>query len=200
MRKYSNLLAIAIFGLYGLSGQAQDFHFGVQAALSSPTGDLKDMAGSGAIGGSLLLDWSLAGGHILRPRLDYTHYPDKSLTTTSLTSSTSTTIHATYSITSSGFGLDYLFYPSGKQEGWHLDLGIEEMRYSIKVRGTSTLSSITSSTTDFSGPDTTKSQLGYGLGIGYDFNQHWSMGMRFNSAKVESMKLDSFNTSIGYRF
>lgn len=200
MRRLRIRLSTAVIGLLAMPALAQSPNFGVQAILSTPSAGLQDRASSGGYGGALTFDWPLAGGHVLRPRIDYVEYRDKATTTTSISSSSSTTIHSLYSVKSTGFGLDYLFYPSGEPKGWHVDVGVEEMRYAIKVSGTVTFSSVTTSTTAFTGPDTSSSKLGYGLGTGYDFARHWSLGLRFTSTKIGSLKFDAFNTSIGYRF
>jgi hypothetical protein len=158
------------------------------------------VAGSNGYGGSLLLEWALGGSHALRTRFDFTRYSAKTATTLVLTSSTSTKTTATYNLESSGVGIDYLYYPAARQDGWHFDIGLEALRHSTDVRGTITFGGVTISTASFSGPNTASTRLGVDLGAGYTFGQRWNLGTRFNSVRDSGRTLDSFNLSLGYRW
>lgn len=137
---------------------------------------------------------------VVRPRLDYVQYKNRTSTSQVLTSSSATTTVSDNSIKYTGYGVDYLYYPVAYKQGFHLDIGVEEMSFANSPKGTITVDAITSNTTPFSGPTLTKSKLGFSLGAGYDFTQHWLAGLRYTSTRIDSDDFSSFSLSLGYRF
>ena len=64
---------LPLLALVAAPAFAQDAHFGLQGGISLPQGDVKDAVDSKmgfGIGVHVAIDFK--GGHVLRPRLDYT--------------------------------------------------------------------------------------------------------------------------------
>ena len=182
------LLATSISPLAG-----QEVRYGLQGTLSSPTGDLKDTTDHLGFGAGLFADFSLGGGHVIRPRFDYVYYPEKSESFRE----SGFNAEVKWSVNSAALGADYLYYVEGRPQGFHVLVGLGAMHYEIRAK----------SSTSFGGTsysdvfrDKTETKLSYALGFGYDFSKNWGFNLRYTSLKIEDVNLSAFNAGLTYRF
>ena len=179
---YSRLAFGALLAL-GTCASAQELRYGVQAHLSLPSGDLKEAVDNKAglgLGAHLTLDFGQ--GHLLRPRFDYTAYPDATVFDG---------ISNKMDVLS--LGVDYLYQLEGST-GFYVTGGLAANRWKseVEISGLGTFSS-----------NTTK--LGYAAGVGYAFNAQVSAEARLTSTKfttrtVSDENANAFQLAALYRF
>lgn len=175
--------------ILGSTLPAQDLHFGLQAGLSIPQADVKDLVDKkmGATGG-FNVGLEFLGGHVVRPRLDYTW--DKG--TVDEVDTTNTTLFV---------GVDYNFFFSGKaSEGFYVlaSLGYANTKMEFS-----------------SGPlsiNDNQSAFAWGAGAGYQFTHLMGAEARFTSTRPKDMlsnlvgtstpeyKNDTINVALTFRF
>lgn len=159
------------------SAQAQELRYGVQAHVSLPMGNLKDVVDNKpGIGGGLHMTLDFGQGNVLRPRVDYIAFPDATISSVK------------NKVNNLSFGADYLYMMEGNT-GFYLTGGLSANRWTVEV-----------------GPfshATTK--LGYALGMGYAFNENLSVEARFTSTKFDTQAVSDQNANAlqlaaSYRF
>jgi hypothetical protein len=84
----------------------------------------------------------------------------------------------------------YLFYPSGTDEGFYGKVGLGGMNYLTRI--------------DAGGGSTLLQESGTKLaclaGAGYDFNEHWGLMAQYSFITVQNRTLGAVQTGISYRF
>lgn len=151
---------------------AQDVHFGLSAGVNKAMGDAKDL-GFDKIGLGIGVDLGIEfkGGHVLRPRLDYTKTSHKDFSDVTLATTT--------------FGVDYNYFVSGKAaEGFYLIAGIG--RANTKV--------------EYPGGSDSESGMAYAAGFGFNFTQLVGANLRYTSAKADALRNNALNASVTFRF
>lgn len=159
--------------------------FGLQAGLNLPQADLKDAVDSKVglnIGAHLALD--LRGGHMLRPRVDYTWFPEYTLSDFGAS--------ASVKFSSLGLGADYLYFPAGKPEGLYFTGGLGLIQWKAESSASFLGTSVSNSET------TTK--LGLALGAGYQFNQTVGAEVRYQTSKAWEGTLDTIQVGVTFKF
>ncbi len=154
------------------------FRFGVQAHVTAPQGDLKDLVDSKlglGIGAHVTLD--LAGGmHVLRPRLDYTMYPKANF------------FGVSNKVNSLGAGVDYLFFVDGKQQGVYFTAGLGVTRWDYEWNnGVGSVSD-------------TSTKATYAVGMGFNFNQTFGAELRYNSSHIGNATANGIQVGATFRF
>jgi hypothetical protein len=201
MRKFLISSAALVLSAQGIQAQSQDLRFGVQLLLSSPSSDLRKVSNKESLGGALTLDWQVSEGHVLRPRVEFISYPEKTSTYSYSWGLTTYSGSSSSSAESVGVGLDYVYYFAGKPQGWHLDGGVENLRYKFSGSATDTILGPAGGPTTFTGQaDAARTKLGFALGVGYDFNRAWGVGLRFTSVSIENARFEAYNFGASYRF
>lgn len=159
--------------------------FGLQAGVNIPQSDLKDAVDSKpgfTIGAHGTFDFR--GGHMLRPRLDYTWFPEYSVGGGGASAS------AKFSNIS--LGADYLYFVEGKPQGFYLTGGLSAMRWKaemdVNVLGYGFSTS----------EETTK--LGVTAGVGYQFNRTVGAEVRYLKSKAWESDLDMIQVGATFRF
>jgi len=175
--KTSSLTTLTILAA-ALSLQAEAPRYGVQGLVNIPLGDLKtyvDSKPGPGIGVHGTFD--LGDGHMLRPRLDYSVFPEASFATVKQTAS------------SLSLGMDYLYFIAGKPEGLYLTGGLSAMRWSFEHKDA--LSKVSTDTTKF----------GLAAGVGYQWNATVGTEARFLRSRVSSeFQANALQAGVTVRF
>ncbi len=146
-----------------LSVQAQSWHYGLQGSVNLPLTSLKDYVDSKPGPGlGVHGTYDLGDGHMLRPRLDFTAYPEAAFGSIKRKAS------------SLSLGGDYLFFIAGKPEGLYLTLGAAGSRWSFGNTGGP--ATVTSSTT----------KIGLTGGVGYQWSATLGTELRFTHTRIQS--------------
>ena len=176
--KTSSFSALALLATAALSLQAEAPRYGVQGLVNIPLGDLRDYVdnkpgpGIGVHG-----TFDLGDGHMLRPRLDYSAFPEASFDTIK---QTATTI---------SLGGDYLYFIAGKPEGLYLTAGLAVVHWSFEHKDP--LIKLTNSTTKF----------GLAAGVGYQWNATVGTEARWlHSQAASDFRADALQAGVTIRF
>lgn len=152
--------ALALLATLSVPALAEDPRFGVQVHGSIPSGDLNDAVdGKLGVGGGVHGTFDLGYGHMIRPRLDYTLFPE----------ATVKAIKSKFNDLS--LGADYLYFISGKPEGLYVTGGLALHRWTVDR---------TEAGLSYSG---TSNKLGLAAGAGYAFNASFGAELRLLSTK-----------------
>jgi len=159
--------------------------FGLQAGVNLPQSDLKDAVDSKMgfnVGAHMALDFK--GGHMLRPRLDYTWFPEYSASAGGASASAK--------LSNISLGADYLYFVDGKPEGFYFTGGLAlvqwKMEASISYPGFSASASET----------TTK--VGLAAGVGYQFNKTVGGEVRYMKSSAWEGDLDMLQVGVTFKF
>ena len=176
--KPSSLRILAALAMAVTSLRAEAPRYGVQGLVNVPLGDLKtyvDSKPGPGIGVHGTFD--LGEGHMVRPRLDYSVYPE----------ATFATVKRTASYLS--LGGDYLYFIARKPEGLYLTGGLAVIRWSFEDKDLST--KVSSHTT----------KAGLAFGVGYQWNATVGTEARWMHSQVASgFTADAIQAGITIRF
>jgi opacity protein-like surface antigen len=177
--KTSSLTTLAILAA-ALSLQAEAPRYGVQGLVNIPLGDLKEYVDSKpGPGFGVHGTFDLGDGHMLRPRLDYSLFPEASFATIKQTA------------TSLSLGGDYLYFIAGKPEGLYLTAGVAVVRWSLQQKDAPGIPDTTSNTTKF----------GVAAGVGYQWNATVGTEARWlHSSLSNGFKADAVQGGVTVRF
>lgn len=177
--KTSSLITLAILAATALSLQAEAPRYGVQGLVNIPLGDLKEYVDSKpGPGFGVHGTFDLGDGHMLRPRLDYSLFPEASFATIKQTA------------TSLSLGGDYLYFIAGKPEGLYLTAGLAAVRWSLQEKAPG-IPDATSNTTKF----------GVAAGVGYQWNATVGTEARWlHSSLGSGFKADAVQAGVTVRF
>ena len=171
-------LTLAVLAAASLALRAEAPRYGVQGLVNIPFGDLKDFVdnkpgpGIGVHG-----TFDLGDGHMLRPRLDYSLYPEATFASVK---------RSAYNLSLGG---DYLYFIAGKPEGFYLTGGLAVMRWSFEAE-VGTFKTTT---------DTTK--LGLAAGAGYQWNATVGTEARLVHSRIASgFQADAIQLGVTIRF
>lgn len=161
-----------------VSLQAEAPRYGVQGLANIPLGDLKTYVDSKPGPGlGIHGTFDMGDGHMLRPRLDYSVYPEASFTTVKQNASTLS------------LGGDYLYFIAGKPEGLYLTAGLAAVRWSFEHKDASL--DVTTHTT----------KVGVAAGVGYQWNATLGTEARWLHSSVSSVfKADTLQGGVTIRF
>jgi opacity protein-like surface antigen len=176
--KTSSLTTLAIL-VAALSLQAEAPRYGVQGLVNIPLGDLKEYVDSKpGPGFGVHGTFDLGDGHMLRPRLDYSLFPEASFAAIKQTA------------TALSLGGDYLYFIAGKPEGLYLTAGIAAVRWSLQQKNAG-ISDTTHNTTKF----------GVAAGFGYQWNATVGTEARWlHSSLASGFKADALQAAVTIRF
>jgi opacity protein-like surface antigen len=187
--KTSSLSALAVLGASVLSLQAEAPRYGVQGLVSIPLSDLKEYVDSKpGPGFGVHGTFDMGDGHMLRPRLDYSLFPEASFATIKQTA------------TSLSLGGDYLYFIAGKPEGLYLTAGLAAVRWSLQQKDVPGIPDSTNNTTKF----------GIAAGVGYQWSAtlgtearwlHSSLTNKLrDSTQASKFKADTLQVGVTVRF
>jgi hypothetical protein len=160
-------LGLATLALSANPARAEDPRFGVQVHGNIPTGDLKDAVdnklglGLGAHG-----TFDLGLGHVIRPRFDYTFFPETTLP--------SGTNGLKSKVDALSLGADYLYFIDGKPVGLYLTGGLSLNHWKV----------------DLGDASESSNKFGLAAGVGYNFNKSFGAEFRFTTSKYGSGSKD----------
>ena len=169
----------------GLSAQ-EGPRFGLQAGLNLPQSDLKDAVDDKVgftIGAQVTFD--LRGGHMVRPRLDYTWFPEYRMSRSGASAS------AKFSNLS--LGADYLYFVEGRPQGFYVTGGLALVHW--KGEASYSIPGIGSGSTD-----ETTNKLGLAAGVGYQFNKTVGAEVRYLKSSAWEGDLDMIQVGATVRF
>lgn len=142
---------------------AEPTRLGVQGMVNVPLGDLKGFVDSKpGPGVGVHATFDLLDGHVLRPRMDFSVFPEAAFASKKQTA------------TNFSLGGDYLYFFAEKPEGLYLAAGLSVTRWSFETKIDA--AKTTSSTT----------KLSLAGGLGYQWNATLGTEVRFVHAKVSS--------------
>ena len=121
--------------------------------------------------------FDLGDGHMLRPRLDYSVFPEASFGSLK------------QSAWDLSLGGDYLYFVSGKPEGLYVTGGLAVVRWSFER--------------DYSGTKVTANttKLGLAAGVGYQWNATVGTELRYTYSKIDSgFNADGLQAGVTIRF
>ena len=158
--------------------RAETPRYGVQGLINIPLTDLKKYVDSKpGPGVGVHGTFDLGDGHMLRPRLDYTVYPEAAFATLKQTA------------TNIGLGGDYLYFVAGKPEGFYLTTGLAAVRWSFETK-TSTFQA-TSHTT----------KAGIAAGVGYQWSAVVGTEARYLHSRIaRDFRADAMQLGVTVRF
>lgn len=178
------ILAAAALAAPALSAQ-EGPRFGLQVGVNLPQSDLKDAVDSKAgfnVGAQVT--FNPAGGHMIRPRLDYTWFPEYSVSDPSAS--------ASMKLSHVALGADYLYFVDGKPQGFYITGGISAVQWKMEVSATYLGLSASDSET------TTK--LGLAAGVGYQFNRTVGAEVRYLKSRAWEADMDLIQVGATFRF
>ncbi|WP_243317408.1 outer membrane beta-barrel protein [Geothrix paludis] len=179
------ILAAAALVAPALSAQ-EGPRFGLQAGLNIPQSDLKDAVDSKVgfnIGAQATFD--LRGGHMIRPRLDYTWFPEYSVSGGGAS--------ASLKMSNISLGADYMYFVDGKPQGFYFTAGAAAMQWKMEANV-----SISGFGSGSSSETTTK--LGLAAGVGYQFNKTVGAEVRYLKSSAWEGDLDMIQVGATFRF
>jgi len=176
--KTSSRACLTLLALGTASLVAEPPRYGVQGTANIPLTDLKTYVDSKpGPGFGLHGTFDMMDGHMFRPRLDYSVFPEASFATVKQNAS------------SLSLGVDYLYFIAGKPEGLYLTGGVSVVRWSFEHKDVS--ADLTSHTT----------KAGVALGVGYQWNATLGTEARWLHSKVSSeFKADALQAGVTVRF
>jgi opacity protein-like surface antigen len=178
--KPSSLSPLVILASVALSLHAEAPRYGVQGLVNIPLGDLKTYVDSNpGPGVGIHGTFDLSDGHMLRPRLDYSIYPEASFATVKQTAN------------SLSLGGDYLYFIAGKPEGFYFTAGIAVVRWSLQKKHDPLTGDTTSNTTKF----------GMAAGVGYQWNATLGTEARWlRSSVAKNFQATALQAGVTVRF
>lgn len=178
------ILAAAALAAPALSAQ-EGPRFGLQAGLNIPQSDLKDAVDSKVgfnIGAQVTFD--LRGGHMIRPRLDYTWFPEYSVSDAGGSASAK--------FSSIALGADYMYFVDGRPQGLYFTGGAALVRWKVEMNASFMGYGVSDS------EETTK--LGLAAGVGYQFNKTVGAEVRYLKCSAWEGDLDMIQVGATFRF
>lgn len=165
---------------------AQSLHYGFQVGANFAQSDLKTFTNQNAtltVGVNLPID--LGEGHVIRPRLDYARYSESNAQGTQGLDDKATSMF---------LGADYLYYPAQQPKGFYFvaGLGYDRVKFEQSFAGLS--------------DDTTKGNLGWGAGAGWQFTDLLGAELRYTSSHISTggapmtFAADAINASVTFKF
>lgn len=187
----SSVITLAVLAATAmLSLRAEAPCYGVQGLVNIPRSDLKKYVDSKpGPGFGVHGTFDLGDGHMLRPRLDYSLFPEASFATLKQTAS------------SLSLGGDYLYFLAGKPEGIYFTAGLAVARWSLRQRDVPGIPDTTSNTTKF----------GLVAGVGCQWSATLGTDLRWlhsnlttnkvsASAQTSQFKADTLQVGVTIRF
>lgn len=176
MKRLSPTLVASLAG--ALSLQAEAPRYGVQGLVNIPLADLRNYVDSKPGPGiGIHGTFDLGDGHMVRPRLDYTIYPEAAFATVKQTAS-----HVS-------LGVDYLYFLAGRPERLYLTGGLAAMRWSFETNAPGLKTS----------GHTIK--LGFAAGVGYQWNTTLGTEARIVHSSIASdFQADALQVGVTVRF
>lgn len=180
--KYLALLPLAL--ALPLVGQTSNRPtYGLSIQVNAPLGNLKDDTDKSVGGGaSFLMQWNLANGHAIRPRLDANLF----------NVSTYEPSHSNYkesrNLSALGLGVDYLYYFGGTPKGLYLTAGAGVTRWDLSYTTSDKNGNSYSSSYDHSKNTTS---LGLAAGLGWQITRVIGLEARFVHSPYKAFDLNN---------
>ena len=173
---HARLIPLALLATLAL--QAEPPRYGVQGLVNIPIDDLKDYVDSRpGPGVGVHGTFDLGGGHVLRPRLDFTAYPE------------ATFASVKQDATALALGGDYLYFFAERPERLYLTGGLAIVRWSF---GSRTGAADTTART---------TKLGAAVGIGYQWNATVGTELRLVHSSIHrTFQADAIQAGVTIRF
>lgn len=156
-----NRIALATLLVAGSGLMAQDARFGLQAQIAIPQGDLKDAVDSKLGFGAGVHGTFAFDQHAIRPRFDYTFYPEADLSGVKT------------KVTSMALGADYLYFVDGKDQGVYFTAGLSAIRWKVEVN------------TPFFSDSASTTKLGVAAGLGYQWTKAFGTEVRYVNSSID---------------
>lgn len=157
-----NRIALATLLAAGSGLMAQDARFGLQAQIAIPQGDLKDAVDSKLGLGAGVHATFAFDQHAIRPRFDYTFYPEADLSGVKT------------KVSSMALGADYLYFVDGKDQGVYFTGGLSAIRWKVDV-----------DVAGFGSDSASTTKLGVAAGLGYQWTKAFGTEIRYVNSSLD---------------
>lgn len=176
--KVAFLSTLAALTPTALPIQAEMPRYGVQGLVSIPLTDLKEYVDSKpGPGVGVHGTFDLGDGHMLRPRLDYTVYPEAAFASVKQTASCL------------GLGGDYLYFTHGKPEQFYFTAGLAAVRWSLETK------------TDILKTTSHTTKVAISGGVGYQWNATVGTEARYVHSRIgRDFRGDALQLGVTVRF
>lgn len=172
---------------------------GFQAMGSWPTGSMRsEFTTNNGYGLGLYGGWETAPGRIFRLAYDGIWYSDGSRNEATGIPSAAFLSQGDRKSRSHAVTVQYLYYPSGDDEGVYFKAGLGAMNCLTRSRASATFQGGQVGTVDLL--TETGTHLATLAGVGYDFNRNWGVLAQYCFITVSNHTLGAVQTGISYRF
>ena len=197
---YQWSLYLALGAAAGLGAAAEIPQIGFQVLGSCPTGSMRsDFSTNIGYGLGVFGGWEAAPGRVLRLAYDGIWYPDnKQSATEGGVPAGSLVSEGNRKARSHMVSLQYLWYPSGDNEGFYCKLGVGGMNCLTSTRAKISFQGAQASSVDVLNESGTK--LAALAGIGYDIGRNWGLMAQYSLITVSNRTWGAVQTGISYRF
>lgn len=171
---------LGMLGLISLPAQSQSLQIGLQAGFIQPQSDVlrsavNDKSGFNA---GLHLAIHLGNGKLLRPRLDYLHFPTR-------TDQFSGGITSDYKLSGLSLGVDYLHHFRGTNQGFYLLGGVSMNQWKVKAEDISvTIIPPNPPVVTRSPSNATSNKAALTAGLGYQFTPSFGFEARYQMGRI----------------
>ena len=179
---------------------------GFQALGSWPTGAMRsDFASNTGYGLGVFADWEAGAGKTIRLAYDGVWYSQGGNAEFQVLPSSAFT-ETDRKCRSHSVTAQYLYYPSGDNEGVYFKVGAGAMNYLTKAQATYTAPAMTRLDGPAPAPvaltvlSETGTKLACVAGLGYDFNRNWGVLAQYSFITADNHTLGAVQTGIAYRF
>lgn len=169
---------------------------GIQASLLKPQSDIFRSAVDDKMGldVGIHVATELGGGHILRPRFDYLHFPTRTDTYTA-------GVTSDYKLNGLSLGVDYLYHLQKTPQGFYLLAGLALNRWKIESED------ISITIIPPSGPvvartpmNETSTKLAVSIGAGYQFTSRFGLEGRYQAGRIFNSDANFLQAGLTFSF
>ena len=176
--------------------------YGIQLLAAAPGRDFRGMTGQTGTGLGLFLEKHVSGSVVIQTRLDYLSYPVSQGPGIASGFSFLPANNQSLSANSAALSVDVRQYlPWAPLKSVYGLAGVTAIRYEFRTTYAGGLDQngipLTGLAT-FKG--STAGQLGWALGLGYDFDGSWALAARYSSVNINGSTLATTEAGLSYRF
>ena len=169
---------------------------GIQASFLRPQSDILRSAVDDKTGLDVGVHGALdfGGGHLLRPRLDYLHFPTR-------TDTYSGGITSDYKLNGLSLGVDYLYHLERATRGFYVLAGLAVTRWKIETDDVSIITFPPNPPVVTRTPvNETSTKAGFAFGAGYQFTPRFGIEGRYQVGRIFNSDANLFQAGATFRF
>lgn len=178
---------------------AQAPQVGFQLLGSFPTGSMREgFASNTGYGVGVFAGWAAGPGKVIRLAYDGVWYSNGTGGASRTIPQAAFVAEGDRSSRSHALTLQYLYFPSGDDEGVYFKAGLGGMNYLTRSRATAVFQNGQQGTVDLL--NETGVKLATLAGIGYDFGRNWGLLAQYSFITVDNHTLGAIQAGLSYRF